>query len=114
MTAFFRAMLGLNRGTRAAGILIGLPVCGFRPFLAARRDVIKVPNPTRETRLPRRKESRTDARTAFSAFSSLAFEFPEAFAIATTNSAFVILSPPFDVFRPKDAHHIAERSEQCQ
>jgi len=25
-TAFFRAMLALNRGTRAAGILIGFPV----------------------------------------------------------------------------------------
>ena len=56
--AAFKALLGLKRGTRAAGILITFPVRGFRPLRAARLATAKVPKPTSVTRRPRLRESR--------------------------------------------------------
>lgn len=44
-----KAFPGLNRGTLAALILIGLPVCGLRPMRAARLVILNVPNPIRDT-----------------------------------------------------------------
>lgn len=49
LTASFKALPGLNRGTLAALILIVLPVCGLRPVRAARLVILNVPNPIRDT-----------------------------------------------------------------
>lgn len=93
MTADFRVLLALNLGTRAAGILMVLPVLGFRPFRAARFATEKVPNPTSETRRPFLSESRMAQRSALSDFSADVFVPPAAFAMAATRSVFVMFPP---------------------
>ena len=48
-TADLRAFPAENFGERVAGIMISLPVRGFRPFLAFLRLTEKVPKPTKVT-----------------------------------------------------------------
>src|SRR3990172_10542400 len=94
LTADLRDLLGLKRGTRAGGIRIVLPVRGLVVIRAPRRATWKVPKPEIVTRCPFRSESRMAARKASMSLSAEALVFPVDFAIATTNSAFVMTSPP--------------------
>ena len=52
LTAAFSSAPGENLATFLAEILMGAPVCGFRPVRALRPATEKVPNPTRVTRPP--------------------------------------------------------------
>ncbi len=51
-TALFSALPAVNFGTFLAGILISLPVWGFRPTRAFRLPTLKVPKPTKVTACP--------------------------------------------------------------
>ena len=51
-TAAFRALPGVNLTTFLAGILISLPVWGFRPTRAFLLPTLKVPKPTKVTAWP--------------------------------------------------------------
>jgi hypothetical protein len=51
-TADFRTFPAENFGTFAAGILRLSPVRGFRPILALRLEIVKVPKLTSDTRCP--------------------------------------------------------------
>lgn len=51
-TALFSALPAVNFGTFLAGILISLPVWGFRPMRALRFPTLNVPKPTRVTACP--------------------------------------------------------------
>jgi hypothetical protein len=45
LTASFNSFPGLKAGTLEAAISISAPVCGLRPFRAARSRTSNVPNP---------------------------------------------------------------------
>ena len=86
-----KSLPALNFGTFLALILIVAPVCGLRPFLAARLETEKVPNPTSVTVSPFFKVDTTAlvnaSRVSFACF----FDIPESFAICSINSALFIL-----------------------
>ena len=54
----------MNPGVFLAGMLIGAPVCGFRPVRAFLERTIKVPNPVTTTLSPFLSESVMEPNTA--------------------------------------------------
>jgi len=96
-TALFSALPAENFGTFFAGILISLPVWGFRPTRALRLLTLKVPKPTRVTVCPffiALEMASKVPETAFSAILLLAV-LPNALATSATRSAlFKFLHPP--------------------
>ena len=88
--AFLRAFPAVNPGVFLAGILIGAPVCGLRPFLAALDRTMKVPKPVTTTLSPFFNVSVTALKTQLTA-SLAALAVRWAFlATYTTKSDFVI------------------------
>src|SRR5579859_3335136 len=67
LTALFKALPAVKRGTREAAIWIRSPVRGFTPARAPRVPTWNLPNPETLTSLPRRSASCTVASTASTA-----------------------------------------------
>lgn len=88
--AFLRAFPAVNPGVFLAGILIGSPVCGFLPFLAALDRTINVPNPVTTTLLPFFKVSVIAPKTALTASLDALLVRLAFFATKATRSDLVI------------------------
>src|SRR5512137_2425396 len=90
-TASFNALPAVNLGTFLAAILIGAPVWGFLPFLAALFVTENVPKPTRVTLSPFFSDFLIAVRAASRAFPASAFVQVN-FATSVTRSCLFI--PP--------------------
>jgi hypothetical protein len=90
LTALFNKLPALNFATRVAGILISLPVWGFRPVLALLLATENVPNPVKASLSPFFNAFITVLVNALMAFSADAFEILASFPMLAINSAFVI------------------------
>src|SRR5271157_1696868 len=100
-TASFNALPAVNFGTFLAAILIGLPVWGFLPVLAALLETEKVPKPTRVTLPPFFSPFLIASRTALTTPAASAL-LQVVFATTLTRSSLFILHPPFLVlFSPR-------------
>jgi len=109
-TAPLNLFPGLNLATFEAGMLISLPVLGFRPFRDFLLATEKVPKPVKVILSPFLKAEVTADVQAFNAFSAAVFVTFASFAIAAIKSAFVIniYLHEFDFTPPGAAWH--ERS----
>jgi hypothetical protein len=94
LTAAFSAFPAINFGTRIAGILISSPVRGFLPTRALRLEVVKVPNPTKETFWPFLSEPMTPPKKEPMALVAAALLILAESAIWAINSALVIFPSP--------------------
>jgi formyltetrahydrofolate-dependent phosphoribosylglycinamide formyltransferase len=79
-----------NFGVLLAGMKISRPVCGLRPFRAARDITEKVPNPTSVTLSPLLSAFWTPSMRAFKAFSAWCLVISASSAILATRSALFI------------------------
>ena len=66
----------MNFGCLDAGILIFSPVRGFRPSVARRFEIEKVPNPTSRTSSPPFRDAVMASKTQSTAFVVSAFDKP--------------------------------------
>jgi hypothetical protein len=93
-TALFSALPAVNFGTFLAGILISLPVWGFRPTRAFRLPTLKVPKPTRVTACPFFRALEIAVNVQETVFSAILL-LPTTLATSATKSAlFKPLHPP--------------------
>ena len=81
----------LKRTTFLAAILISLPVCGLRPVLAALLETEKDPNPTREILSPFLNAQVVYFTNQSNALLASDFDNPASDAIASINSALLIV-----------------------
>src|ERR1035437_9030988 len=85
LTRFLRVAPALNLATFLAAILIGFPVCGLRPVLAALFAIEKEPKPTRITPSPFFNDLLIAVTVASNALAASTFVNFASLAIASTN-----------------------------
>src|SRR6478672_13338316 len=93
LTACFSCAPGLKAGAVDAAMSIASPVCGFRPWRAARSRVSNVPKPGRVTLSPELSAVVMESRTAFRALSAWAALRPDASATASRSSLLFMAAP---------------------
>ena len=81
----------------AAGILIAAPVCGLRPWRAARLATLKLPKPVSRTSSPLTRLSVMVVKTASTARWASALLVPVMFATASTSSLLVAMWSSWEI-----------------
>jgi hypothetical protein len=99
LTVSLKALPAENFGSFFAAILIVAPVWGFLPVLAFLFESENVPKPTRATLSPFLTALVIASIAPSRALPAQAFVLPDAAAIFSIKSAFVMLLPPYkDIF----------------
>src|SRR6478672_5234647 len=115
LTACFSWAPGLKAGAVDAAMSIASPVCGFRPWRAARSRVSNVPKPGSVTLSPELSAVVMESRTAFRALSAWAALRPDASATVSRSSVLFMVAPSRMLEWPLDraGHSARLGSDAC-